>query len=194
MALPSSQSPLQHLRRQLAGSLIPSTDRSVVPTPFSNLDALLPEHGIPSGSVIEWISDTDGIRATTIALKCAARFLDKSGAMVVIDPNEDFHATSVGHLGLPPGRLLIVRPGPSSSAANSAFDYRRTESLWALEQAARCSGVRIVMTWIDRISSTAQRRLQLAVERSGVTVFLIRPLQALNRIRGPIFVFMCGPS
>jgi hypothetical protein len=144
--------------------------------------------------LIEWISDRPGLRVTTLSLKCAVGFLNQPGALAVVDPRAQFHPASAGHLGVPLSRLMVVRPAEYSVADQSKpqqhdgiqtpFDLshrQRADALWAVEQLARCAGVRIVLTWIDRISSTAQRRLQLAVENSGVTVFLIRPPQALRQ-------------
>ncbi len=176
---------VDQLRRQLMKSQLLPVDRSVVSSGFPSLDALLPENGLPAGSVIEWVSDEAGLRATSIALKCAARFLNKPGVLAVVDPVNDFHPGSVEHLGVPLSRLLIVRPNPTivgrslDTALLSQND--RANALWALEQLTRCAGVKVVLTWIDRLSSTAQRRLQLAVENSGVTVFLIRPSSALQQ-------------
>lgn len=185
MSTVSDQSPLEWLRRQLVGSQARPTDRSIFPTPFASLNALLPHRGLPSGSLIEWVSDTAGLRTTTIALKCAVPFLTKPGALAVLDPRHEFHAMSVSHIGIPHSRLLLIRPehgDPASRSIHSALSQtQRSEALWALEQTARNTGVRLVLTWIDRISSTAQRRLQLAVENSGVTIFLIRPVQALRQ-------------
>lgn len=181
MAQPGSESSLLQLRRRLIGSQTQAVARSVIPTPFEDLNELLPQRGLPAGSLIEWISAADGIGATTIALRCVTGFLHAAGAVVVVDPRHDFHPASVGHLGIPMSRMLLIRPQERLPETHGAAGRCRAESLWALEQAARCSGVRIILTWIDRLSSTAQRRLQLAVENSGVTIFVIRPMQALRQ-------------
>lgn len=186
-AVPATSSVIEQLRVQLLRSQITHTNQTIVSTSFRRLDQLLPESGLPSGSVIEWVNDAPGLRTTTLALRCAARFLEKPGALAVVDAFNEFHAMSLVHLGIPTSRLLLVRPCQRSVTAtnrsNSAglSQAQRSDALWTLEQLARCSGVRIVMMQVDRLSSTAQRRLQLAVEKSGVTVFLIRPATALQQ-------------
>lgn len=176
---------VDQLRRQLMKSQLLQVERAVVSTGFPELDALMPENGLPTGSVIEWVSDAPGLRATSLALKCAARFLHQPGTMAVVDPVNDFHPASVEHLGIPLSRLLVVRPNPECAGhtfgTTMLSHSDRSNALWALEQLTRCAGVNVVVTWIDRLSSTAQRRLQLAVENSGVTVFLMRPPQALQQ-------------
>jgi protein ImuA len=46
--------------------------------------------------------------------------------------------------------------------------------LWAMEEALKCEGLAAVVAEIKEISFTASRRLQLAVEQSRVTGFILR--------------------
>jgi protein ImuA len=48
--------------------------------------------------------------------------------------------------------------------------------IWALEEALKCEAITAVVGEIREISFTASRRLQLAVEQSHVTGFLLRRL------------------
>jgi protein ImuA len=48
------------------------------------------------------------------------------------------------------------------------------ETLWATEEALKCNGIAAVVAEIKELNFTASRRLQLAVEESQVTGFLIR--------------------
>ncbi len=52
---------------------------------------------------------------------------------------------------------------------------RRTDALWAIEEAIASCAVSLVIAEISGIDFTASRRLQLASERSGVPVILILP-------------------
>lgn len=204
----ASESVLQDLRAQLSRTSPPRLSQETVSTGLPLLDRQLPGQGLPSASVIEWVADGPGLRTTSLALKCGAALMKKAGALAVIDPYNDFHAVALKGTGIDLSRLLLVRPGAApprasqSSATHSNASQRhgnrlriatpahtgghlsstdRSNTLWALEQVSRCPGVRLAVCWIDRLSSTVQRRLQLAVERSGVTVFLIRPASALNQ-------------
>src|SRR5204863_978353 len=51
---------------------------------------------------------------------------------------------------------------------------KEKEILWVLEEALKCEGLAAVVGEINEISFTASRRLQLAVEESRVTGFLLR--------------------
>lgn len=46
--------------------------------------------------------------------------------------------------------------------------------LWALEEALKCEGLAAVIAEVSDINLTQSRRLQLTVEKSGVTGLLIR--------------------
>ncbi|HIE96928.1 MAG TPA: hypothetical protein EYG03_30885 [Planctomycetes bacterium] len=188
----ATSSALQMLRRQLAQSQPHNPGREIVSTGLPSLDALLPHAGLPSGSLIEWISDGPGNRASSVAFRCAAGFLERPGAFAIVDGRGCFNPVAVRNTGIPFSRLLVVSPradragryrfhSDNTGSNSQRQQHQRTETLWALEQLGRCSGVQVVVAWVDRLSSTAQRRLQLAVETSGVTVFLIRPAAALHQ-------------
>jgi protein ImuA len=51
---------------------------------------------------------------------------------------------------------------------------KEKEKLWAMEEALRCDGLSSVVADINEISFTESRRLQLAVEQTRVTGFLLR--------------------
>ncbi|MFO0975041.1 MAG: hypothetical protein U0996_01520 [Planctomycetaceae bacterium] len=194
---------IESLRRQLRANRPVSVDASVVCTGLAALDEVLPGGGLPQGSVIEWISDEPGQSATSLALRCAAPFLAKPGCLAVIDEGREFFPASLEAFGIPLSRLLLVRANSRSlsllqekkrGGRRAASEDRsqaltdrelHSQSLWALEQAARCRGVAVVLSWLDRCSSAVVRRLQLATENSGVTVMLIRPASSLKQ---PSFV------
>jgi protein ImuA len=48
------------------------------------------------------------------------------------------------------------------------------DALWIMEEALRCEGLAAVVAELDGISLIESRRLQLAVEESGVTGFILR--------------------
>lgn len=180
-AVPTPLPVIQQLRRQLLRCQVTHATQTTVSSGYPGLDKLLPESGLPSGSVIEWVHDGPGLHSATLALHCAAGFLKKPGVLAVVDAQNDFHPMSLHHLGIPMPRLLVVRPCLNHQTCGEPSQAQKSETLWTLEQLARCSGVRVVMAWIDHLSSTAQRRLQLAVEKSGVTVFLMRSSIALQQ-------------
>jgi len=160
---------LRELRQQLLKSQHTAVVSQTIETGLSSLDTILPNGGFSTSSVVEWISDQPGTLAGTTALRCARPLLQLSGCLAVIDGHHEFHASAAESTGIPLSRMLLIRPSDPA------------ETLWALEQTALSAGVRVVLCWLDRVSSTVMRRLQLAVEKSGVTIFLIRPAQVLKQ-------------
>jgi protein ImuA len=204
MAAASARSSAIHqLRNQLTKSQNSGLPQQFLSTGTPGIDAVLPNRGLPTGAVIEWISDQAGQSAASIALSLSGGLMSQPGCLAVIDSRCEFNADAVCSVGVPMSRLLLIRqdhkPGVSllaggdpefvtgnrrscrSSSFLRSLPVQQADTLWALEQTARCPGVRVAMCWLDRVSSTALRRLQLAVERSGVTVFLIRPDSALRQ-------------
>lgn len=179
---------IRALRRQLVSAQQTQSSQRVIPTGLRSLDQLLPGGGLPTSALIEWISDETGQAAASVALRAVAPLLSLPGCLAVIDENHDFHGNAAKAQGIPLSKILLVRPprpAPEEAAANQSRYVRRVsvchaEALWALEQVARNAGVRAVLCWLDRASPAVMRRLQLAVERSGVTILLIRPATVLG--------------
>lgn len=180
---------IHSLRRQLVASQRSQSVQQILPTGLRSLDAILPSGGLPTASLIEWISQDTGLNAGSIALKSIVPMLTLHGCLAIIDEHHDCNADAARCHGIPLSRILLIRPaciasGPSRTS-HSRFVRQATaahsDSLWALEQTARCPGVRVVLTFLEQASSAVMRRLQLAVERSGVTIVLIRPASLLNQ-------------
>lgn len=71
----------------------------------------------------------------------------------------------------PPGLSVFgVRPD------NFVFIHLRKEKdiIWAVDEALRCSAISAVVGELKELTFSESRRLQLAVERSGVTGFILR--------------------
>ena len=179
---------IQALRRQLVSAQQTQSSQRVIPTGLKSLDRLLPGGGLPTSALIEWISDETGQAAASVALRAVAPLLSLPGCLAVIDERHDFHGNAAKAQGIPLSKILVVRPPrptPEEATANQSRYVRRVsvchaEALWALEQVARNAGVRAVLCWLDRASPAVMRRLQLAVERSGVTILLIRPATVIG--------------
>ncbi|MEY3459039.1 MAG: hypothetical protein RL215_2196 [Planctomycetota bacterium] len=180
---------VEHLRTQLRSLRPSAVSQAVTPTGLGALDCLLPDGGIPSASVIEWISEHPGQAAASLALRTAAALLQRPGCLAVIDEQREFFPGAIEVQGIPLQRLLLVRIPPEPVVLSSAGRSRSVsasvtsggQSLWALEQTCRCRGVRVVLAWLQRCTSAVVRRLQLAVESSGVVLMLLRPAQALQQ-------------
>ena len=182
---------IHSLRRQLLASQRTQTVQQILPTGLTSLDAILPHGGLPAGSLLEWISEDAGLNAASIALKSIVPMMTLHGCLAIVDEHHEFYADSARSHGIPLFRLLLIRPvhaasGPAQAKISHSRFVRQasathSDALWALEQTARCPGVRAVLVFLEQASSAVMRRLQLAVERSGVTIVLIRPASILNQ-------------
>lgn len=140
----------------------------VVPLGVARMDGALPWGGLPRGALHEVAPvPRDGIEdgaATAFAAHLCGRLAAERGRPVLwVGVREDLYAPGLAAFGLPPERLLVVRP------------VKPAERLWAMEEAARCPGLAGVLAELAGLDLTAARRLQLAARSSGVT------LVALNR-------------
>lgn len=153
---------LGRLRRQLAQPMEGISPPTVWSTGLKPLDALLPDRGVRSGSIVEWLAD-DGSGASTLAW-LTARHLQQQRSIVVIDPERKFFPPGAGHLGIDLNRVVVVRPAGA-------------EALWAMEQSLRSEAGCVVIGRLDRLTQQAFRRLKLAAERGGGIGLFLRRLR-----------------
>lgn len=132
------------------------------------LDRLLPEGGFPPGSLVEWLAESTGSGAETLALVVAREAAASGGVVVVMDRQEDFYPPAAAGLGIDLERTLVVRA------------VRLEDELWALDQVLRCPGVAAAWAAVERLDWRWFRRLQLAAEQGGGLGLLLRPA----RVRG----------
>lgn len=177
---------IRRLRQRLLTAQQTPVTGPVVSSGLPQLDRLLPHGGLRPGSVVECVSTVPGLSAATLSLQCIRQLLQNPGAFAVIDSDHEFNSAAAAAVGIATERLLLIRPPRSESLPTPSARPRQStpsacpRQLWSLEQTARCPGVRAVLCRLDRASSTVLRRLQLAVEASGVTVFLLRPASCLK--------------
>ena len=87
----------------------------------------------------------------------------RGGGMVLwCLPRPNLYGPGLAAHGLDPARLVLVRAS------------RDAEILWAMEEGLRAPGIAAVVGEVGSLAAVASRRLQLAAERSGITVFLLR--------------------
>ena len=177
------------LRGQLLASQRSQSVQQILPTGLVSLDAILPHGGLPAGSLIEWVSADVGLNSASIALRSIVPMLKEHGCLAIIDERHEFYAEAVRCHGIPLSRILLIRPARTTGVASAVSHNRfvrqasvaHSDALWALEQTARCQGVRVVLMFLEQSSLAVMRRLQLAVERSGVTIVLIRPADIIRQ-------------
>ena len=77
-------------------------------------------------------------------------------------PGAGFFPPALAAFGVEPDRVVFIDV------------QREKDMLWAMEEALKCRGLAAVIAEVREISFAESRRLQLAVESSRVTGFLLR--------------------
>ncbi|WP_316814543.1 Error-prone repair protein ImuA [Pedobacter nyackensis] len=90
------------------------------------------------------------------------KLMKDGGACLWISASRSLFPPSLKLFGVEPDRIIFI-------------DLQREKDvLWAMEEALKCEGLAAVIAEVREISLTASRRLQLAVEKSGVTGLVLR--------------------
>jgi hypothetical protein len=100
-----------------------AADSDTLPFGFAALDAVLPDHGLPRGEVVELSAHERAACATSLCLM-ACRSAQQEGISLTgempwcafIDPTGSLHAPGVFAVGVALERLLVVRPPPEALA------------------------------------------------------------------------------
>jgi hypothetical protein len=130
------------------------------------LDRLLPQGGWLRGSLVEWLGDSPGGGAGTLALVAARQAHGEGGAVVVVDRAGIFYPPAAVAWRLDLASTIVVHPQSDK------------DEQWALDQALRCEHTAAVLAWPRRLDGRTFRRLQLAAESSGAIGLFVRPATA----------------
>ena len=133
-----------------------------VPTGFAELDAQLPGAGWPTGAITEIYAERTGVGELQLTMPAAAKLTQAGRWLTVIAPLHVPYAPALAHHGVRIEKLLLVE----TRAAE--------DNLWACEQALRASCCGAVLLWQDHVHERSLRRLQLAAESAGTSLFLFR--------------------
>ncbi|MFZ6009793.1 MAG: ImuA family protein [Bacteroidota bacterium] len=123
-----------------------------------------PNSTFPLGAVHEFLcAQPEDLTATVgfiTGLQSAT--MGNSGAVLWISSSCKIFPQALKSFGLLPERIIFLHL------------KKEKEILWAIEEALKCSALSFVVGELKEIDFTSSRRLQLAVEQSQVTGFIIR--------------------
>lgn len=123
-----------------------------------------PNHTFPLTAVHEFVSSTMENASATGAFITAllSPVLQSGGVIAWIAPKPFIFPPSLQQFGIEPHRVIFIHT-------------RNTKDIgWVMEEALQCEALTAVVAEWSNISFTESRRLQLAVEKSKVTGFLVR--------------------
>lgn len=154
---------------QLQKSLLPlqgykPAGDNTVRVPLGPVNRAFPGHTFPVGAVHEFISNSPESTAATCGfITGIASFLAAEKALCLwISARRQVFPPALLPFGLLPHQVVFIE-APAEK-----------ERIWVMEEALKCKGLAGVIAEVSELDFTASRRLQLAVEQSQVTGFIIR--------------------
>jgi hypothetical protein len=140
-----------------------------IPTGFADLDARLPGGGWPVGALTEVLSSAPGVGEVGLILPALAALGRQGRWLAWVDPPHVPYAPALTAAGVDLARIITVHPDGDAGAG------RRTDMLWAAEQALRSGAAGAVLLWPREPEDRTLRRLQLAAEQGRSWGVLFRP-------------------
>ncbi|HMI61818.1 MAG TPA: hypothetical protein VK518_12945 [Puia sp.] len=154
---------LQHDILELQGFEKPSP-ADAVDFGLGPINTSFPYQTFPTTAVHEFITESQETAAASAGFIAglAGHLMQKGGACIWISSNRLLNPSALIQFGIPPEQVVFI-------------DVRNQKQvLWAVEEALSSEGLAAVIGEVKEIDFTASRRLQLAVEKSRTTGFLVR--------------------
>lgn len=123
-----------------------------------------PNNEFPLGAVHEFLSTSaENSAAAKAFISSIVSVLMKEGSAAIwIGNTKNIFPPGFACMNIAPEKIIFISL------------KKEKEILWAMEEALKCEGLAAVVAELPELSFTASRRLQLAVEQSRVTGFLLR--------------------
>jgi protein ImuA len=123
-----------------------------------------PNSTFPVGCIHEFLSQKkeDATATGGFVAGLLSALMGSSGAVLWISASQKLFPPALAALGIRPDRIVFI-------------DLKRERDvLWAMDEALKCGALAAVVGEMQNISFMESRRLQLAVEQSQVTGFILR--------------------
>ena len=128
------------------------------------INKAFPDASFPVGAVHEFISNNieDAAATSGFVAGLISTLMQGNGALIWISASRTIFPPALKSFGIPPERIIFIDL------------QKEKEIMWAMEEALKCKGLSAVIGEMQELNFTASRRLQLAVEQSRVTGFILR--------------------
>ena len=137
-------------------------DRPGIATGFASLDRELPGGGWPAGALTELLHAQTGCGEMRLLFPALGSLARAGSPIFLLEPPWTPYAPAFADGGIPPARLIVVRP------------RRAVDALWACEQILKGLSDGALIAWPRHLRTQDARRLQLAVEGKPVLAVLMR--------------------
>ncbi len=131
---------------------------------LGEVEAAFPNGVFPTGTIHEFMCTEAEHAAACNGFISAllSTLMSNGGACMWIGASRKLFAPALAVFGITPDRIIFA-------------DLKKEKDvLWAAEEALKCSGLAAVVAEVQTIDFSGSRRLQLAVEQSRVTGFILR--------------------
>lgn len=141
-----------------------SQTTAIVKTGLGLLEKAFPDNRFPLGTIHEFISSRPEESSATCGFISGilAAVMQHAGAAIWISTDQRIFPPALNAFAVSPERFIFISL------------KKEKDILWALEECLKCEGLSAVIAEVSELSFTASRRLQLAVEKSRVTGFVLR--------------------
>ncbi|MEZ2334762.1 ImuA family protein [Mucilaginibacter sp. RCC_168] len=128
------------------------------------IESAFPNGIFPTGVLHEFISTRPEFTAAIggFIAGIMQTLLEKGGVCIWVSYTRRIYPPALKRFGVNPDRIIFVDV------------VREKDVLWATEEALKCSGIAAVICETRLLSFMESRRLQLAIEQSEVTGFILR--------------------
>lgn len=123
-----------------------------------------PESTFPIAAIHEFIANgaEDNAATSGFVAGILSALMKTSGVTIWISASRIIFPPALKSFGISPDKIIFI-------------DLKKEkEILWAMEEALKCKGLSAVIGEMQELSFTTSRRLQLVVEQSQVTGFILR--------------------
>ncbi|GIU12546.1 hypothetical protein TUM4261_25770 [Shewanella sp. c952] len=151
------------------------------PTGFSLLDEHLADNGWPQIGVCEVLCDGVGQGELSMVLPMLSQLIGYNlSATKAFTQQQDAMVMLVAPPHIPSAQALLQQ-GLELARLIWIDTEERKERLWAIEQALSSGCVPLVLAWLDNLSTTEARRLQLAAEKGESLCMLYLPTRCAQQ-------------
>lgn len=139
-------------------------DHTTVDMGLGDISSAFPGGQFPFGAVHEFLSagPYDVAASCGFIAGLLSPLMGKSGTSLWISSSRTLFPPALKSFGIQPDRMIFIDL------------HSEKDVMWAMDEALKCSALSAVVGEMQEISFTASRRLQLAVENSRVTGFVLR--------------------
>lgn len=147
-----------------------SLQKSAVKIDLGDINTAFPNAIFPLGAIHEFMVNGAGSKASSVGFVSAivAALMKENGVVLWISADRTIFPPALACFDIEPHRIIFIDLSNQKEVA------------WAVEEALKLNGLAAVIGEINELDFTTSRRLQLAVEKSQVTGFLLNNSKKKN--------------